>query len=273
MNSITFIIRSSNESKEASDGSENSSSGHERKEKTNPAKRKREFVDSEIRKLRSSTKRKLIDSNDLKKKCHLCREKRESPKIITCANFESCHHAFCYGCIERHFRNEAKKDHIRMLSSRWICFVCRGMCHCEKCSLSLVKELSLLNDQKGCEGLYPIINPASHGPQNKNKGNLQFKKILVLTSEIKDNVQINSEAHLNEGAIATPVLPVNEQSKSMYYPYLYPGMYMKESQFYQSQAEVYDNNKVCSFQPEVVTQRLPTVSVTDIQNKTLDNHI
>ncbi len=130
-------------------------------------KGKHRKIERESRSLRSSTKRKLTDSkmSSIKFKCHICRQKREQPKLVLCVNFEMCHHAFCQGCIERHFRNEAKKDHLRTSTVNWVCFVCRGLCHCEKCHLSLVKELSLLNDDLR-------ENEAPNPSPKNNKGNI-----------------------------------------------------------------------------------------------------
>ena len=78
-------------------------------------------------------------------KCHYCRLANKSVKIIPCVNYQDCHHAFCHNCIKSHFKKKGKPE--RIIPNGWVCYICRGMCRCDRCHLELVKELSLIEDQ------------------------------------------------------------------------------------------------------------------------------
>lgn len=93
------------------------------------------------------TKRKGPEGGKKKLKCHFCRHKKGATGIVSCLNYSMCHHAFCYDCIGRHFRNKEMRRQPKILPDHWVCFTCRGLCHCERCKLNLVKELSVLNKQ------------------------------------------------------------------------------------------------------------------------------
>jgi len=110
-------------------------------------------IEQTSRSLRSTTKPKIQNScsDATLVKCHKCRERKEKSKIVACINYLKCHHAFCFGCLDRYFKNETKREHIKTNGEGWVCFVCRGICKCEKCKLLLVKELSLINNELECE--------------------------------------------------------------------------------------------------------------------------
>ncbi len=144
-----------------------------------PASRKRElrflWVNHDLqtaaalgsRTLRSATKGKLVAAREPKKpmKCHVCRERMESFKLVACANFASCHHAFCFGCLDRHFKAETKKERIRKGAQNWVCFACRGVCRCPRCKLEVRREIDQLREDLQRD--QPSIHPGSEDG-NKN---------------------------------------------------------------------------------------------------------
>lgn len=91
--------------------------------------------------LRSATRK---SPEKIKKlKCHLCHQRMEDYQIKRCKNYEECHGSFCMVCIRKRFKNRVRKERLK-LDIDWICFICRGMCHCAKCKLELHNELLLL---------------------------------------------------------------------------------------------------------------------------------
>jgi len=98
----------------------------------------------ETRKLRSA----ITGLKNKKLKCHICRQKKNSGRLSICTNFKQCHHAFCQDCIKRNFKSNIKKEYLKSYEKLWPCFICRGVCKCNRCKQSLIDELNLLNEEK-----------------------------------------------------------------------------------------------------------------------------
>jgi len=94
--------------------------------------------------LRSATRGKVPQHSEKRKKCHICRERMEDFKLATCLNYACCHCTFCTQCLERHFKGRLKKERIKKSGEKWVCFVCRGICQCERCRDDIMNELILL---------------------------------------------------------------------------------------------------------------------------------
>ena len=105
----------------------------------------------QTRVLRSS----VIGTNqpyDKKRKCHICRERVNNYRLRRCENYTTCHGAFCIICLDRYFKERFRKEKLRDICGTWICFLCRGICKCQRCKNSLEKELLELtttNDEPG----------------------------------------------------------------------------------------------------------------------------
>jgi len=96
--------------------------------------------------LRTKKRRRVEGTKGKKKlKCHFCRNKKTQTGIVICLNYSICHHAFCYDCITKYFKNKEKRKQTIISPKNWVCFTCRGLCRCERCKLDLIKELSILN--------------------------------------------------------------------------------------------------------------------------------
>ena len=111
-------------------------------------------VDSQI--ISVNIKRKRPELRDLKNveetksrqklKCHFCRQRKDIIALVICLNYKECHHAFCYECISKHFKNKETRKIPKIAKNNWVCFTCRGLCRCDRCKLDLIKELSFLSD-------------------------------------------------------------------------------------------------------------------------------
>lgn len=135
------------------------------------------------------TKRKQPEEDKAKVKCHFCRHKKMPIGIVVCLNYSTCHHAFCYDCISKRFRNKERRRQSTVLSKNWVCFTCRGLCHCERCKLDLVKELSILNKHA------PLSPQDPCPPDSKSKFSRKGVAISAdcarsnsVASECKDNL-------------------------------------------------------------------------------------
>eukprot|EP00826_Nyctotherus_ovalis_P048058 TRINITY_DN5623_c0_g1_i4.p1 TRINITY_DN5623_c0_g1~~TRINITY_DN5623_c0_g1_i4.p1 ORF type:complete len:155 (-),score=14.09 TRINITY_DN5623_c0_g1_i4:368-832(-) len=124
------------------------------------------------------TKRRQPEENKAKVKCHFCRHKIMPIGIVVCLNYSTCHHAFCYDCISKKFRNKEKRKQSTVLSKSWVCFTCRGLCHCERCKLDLVKELSILNKHASLpsQDVYPLENKSKFSYRSSSIGRLRAKQ-------------------------------------------------------------------------------------------------
>jgi hypothetical protein len=113
----------------------------------------------EMRTLRSSDKKKLYLTSSKKKqmKCHLCREKQELISLVKCKNSPNCHHSFCFKCLNKFFKAEIKKEHIKTSNKNWVCFVCRGMCKCVRCIQELRRELAQIDGEE--------VENSTHSPK------------------------------------------------------------------------------------------------------------
>lgn len=89
-------------------------------------------------------------------KCHICRQKKDSRKLLVCTNFQLCHHTFCFDCVDRNFHTVAKKEHLRLNETNWPCFTCRGQCKCNRCKQNLAEELKLLKNIVSDKGIIII---------------------------------------------------------------------------------------------------------------------
>lgn len=86
-------------------------------------------------------------------KCHICRQKKDSGKLLICTNFQLCHHAFCFDCVDKNFHAVVKKEHLRLNETTWPCFTCRGQCKCIRCKQNLAEELNLLRNTVSDKGI------------------------------------------------------------------------------------------------------------------------
>eukprot|EP00826_Nyctotherus_ovalis_P002317 TRINITY_DN10454_c0_g1_i1.p3 TRINITY_DN10454_c0_g1~~TRINITY_DN10454_c0_g1_i1.p3 ORF type:complete len:105 (+),score=18.19 TRINITY_DN10454_c0_g1_i1:526-840(+) len=75
-------------------------------------------------------------------RCHLCQGKAKNSKLRRCANFEQCRGAFCTVCLEKSFKSRFKRERLKKSGEKWVCFLCRGMCHCSVCQENRRKDLA-----------------------------------------------------------------------------------------------------------------------------------
>jgi len=132
-----------NEAKSSSPHSYQSSKSQSDSEKTIQASKTKL---NSTRVLRSATRGQVTHFNEKKKKCHLCRERMEDFKLTRCINYQNCHGAYCSQCLDKHFKAKVKKEKIKKCTSQWTCFVCRGICHCERCIENIHSDLIAIHN-------------------------------------------------------------------------------------------------------------------------------
>ena len=142
-----------------------------------------DFPESQIIDL--SSRRRRPELRDLKKiakeklkqtpKCHYCRKRKGNAGIIPCINYNECHHAFCHECISKYFRNRETRKVPKIIRDNWVCFTCKGLCHCDRCKIDLVKELSLTSAQILSDEKSELLITDKGSISYNNSNNIQSK--------------------------------------------------------------------------------------------------
>ena len=207
--------------------------------------------------LRSATRGQVIHFNEKKKKCHLCRERMEDFKLTRCVNYITCHGAFCTPCLEKHFKAKLKKERIKRSGDQWVCFLCRGICQCNKCledirgdliavkcgSDTLLSKERLQHIENGSNAgglLTKSTSPPSHEAAEPINSSKQIQPLLAnnsQTSEYKDkkidvvkpSLPQCAEKAYEESEVCQR-LQYSELSYTVYPSYAYPGTQL----YYQS---------------------------------------
>ncbi len=101
--------------------------------------------------LRSATRGRSNFAKAKKKKCHLCRARLDDFQLTFCLNFAQCRCAFCTSCLEHKFKSQLRKDRPKRGETGWVCFVCKGACHCERCRTDIREELEQMRTEISCD--------------------------------------------------------------------------------------------------------------------------
>mmetsp|Transcript_13639 Transcript_13639/g.15646 ORF Transcript_13639/g.15646 Transcript_13639/m.15646 type:complete len:272 (-) Transcript_13639:139-954(-) len=71
--------------------------------------------------------------------CHSCHRSFENKYILRCG-FSDCQETFCLLCAVEVFKKEPAFVYMAFKEGKWTCFICSGLCTCDKCEQESLEE-------------------------------------------------------------------------------------------------------------------------------------
>jgi len=102
------------------------------------------------------------DKKQYKKvRCHYCRSNYKDRAYIICSCYPVCLCGFCFNCLKEVFKIDVKD-----ISKDWICFVCKGVCKCNRCLER--RGNRLLSESREIESTILFKDPHNHSVSGSN---------------------------------------------------------------------------------------------------------